>query len=148
MWHQKSEMTFSGVSLWSRYTSRRRPPIMDSMMATRVRLTYLGSTTSTRMPILKECFMLSANYEEGRRTQMFNILLIKSVKLNHSSYLIASHVQLWLVFIILSGIFLKQTLIKNLYCIFLLEKLRLTNLLTSKKLLKSIFTEMSLLLLV
>lgn len=61
MWHQKSETVFSGASLWSAYTSRRRPPIIDSMMATRVRLTCLGSTTSTRMPTLKEDLMLSAS---------------------------------------------------------------------------------------
>lgn len=68
MWHQKSEMTFSGESLWSVYTSRRRPPVMESMMAMRVRLRCLGSTTSTRMPTLKEVLMLSASWEEDRRT--------------------------------------------------------------------------------
>lgn len=67
MWHQKSKTTFSGASLWSSYTSCRRPPTFDLMTATRVRLTYLGSTTSTRMPDLKEFLMLSASWEENNK---------------------------------------------------------------------------------
>lgn len=65
MWHQKSRTTFSGASLWSSYTSWRRPPMFDLTTATRVRLTYLGSTTSTRMPDLKEVLTLSASWKEN-----------------------------------------------------------------------------------
>lgn len=64
MWHQKSEVALSGASLWSAYISCRRPPTTDMTLATRVRLTCLGSTTSTRMPILTDGFMLSVNWEK------------------------------------------------------------------------------------
>lgn len=87
MWHQKSEMTFSGESLWSVYTSRRRPPVTESMMATRVRLTCLGSTTSTCIPTLKEVLMLSASW---KKTEGQIIILImcsfNSVWLNKLCY--------------------------------------------------------------
>lgn len=63
-WHQKSETALSGASLWSAYISCRRPPITAVTLATRVRLTCLGSTISTRVPTLTEGFMLSVSWVE------------------------------------------------------------------------------------
>ena len=64
MWHQKSVTALSGASLWSVYISCRRPPMTAVTLPTRVWLTCLGSTTSTRVPTLTEGFMLSVSWEK------------------------------------------------------------------------------------